>query len=103
MKPGFETHFTGMVRGVISEPKQNGDGSKKWTEHNFCVEGADFETFKFRITREDVEKNIMPELDKFKGKNVRFKCFASNRAWKDRVYTDHYFSGSMKIVDLKDS
>lgn len=96
IKLGFDQTFTGLVRGVVSEDKQNYDQSKQWVEHNFCVEGKDFVTHKFKITRDDVDKNIMPKLEELKGQTVTFQCSSSHRAWKDRVFTDHYYQGDLK-------
>lgn len=91
---GFNTYFCGLFRGARTEEKRNRDGSKTWIENYIFVEGRDFNTYKFKLTKEFMESGLYAQLEKFNGKNVTFECFSTQRVWDNRIMTDHYYKGS---------
>lgn len=93
---GFTHTFTGKVRGVSVEDKSNKDKTKAWTESYLHVEGDSFKTYKFRFTRDAIQHStIYSDCEKLVDKHVTFECYSLNRVWQDKIYTDHFFKGSV--------
>lgn len=76
-------HFVG-----IASPKIGGyDGEENITE--------------VRVAAKQLQSGIGAFYESLRGQEVVVPVFPQSRAYKDRVYTDWYFSGDAKPVDLR--
>jgi len=91
---GFKTTFTGIVRGLLEEKATNTKTGELYSKHFLCVEGKDFNTYNFRFGKESIKVGFHKQLEAYVGKKVSLPVFSMHRAYKDKVYTDHYYAGT---------
>ena len=91
---GYQTFFTGVVRGVGMADRSNRSKTSTWTEHYVFVEGHEFQTSKIKFSKKAIsDSNIYDLCRNLVGKLVTFEVFANSRVYEGRIYTDHYYKG----------
>ena len=85
-------YFLGLLKGVIGRkagPKDNPD--KQWIEHNLVVEDDNFNTVRFRLSKNAIDAKLHDKLDAMAGKVVLCPVFRLIRNTDKGRYETWYY------------